>query len=170
MGLHLRQLRLQVVEPVLRAIGMGGEAAIRLMLGTAAVESRLRYLAQVGGGPALGIYQMEPATARDIVGRYLDQRQDIASRLSDALAPCAPAPRGWRHMPDGALCFRLAADLAFATALARVRYFWVPEPLPDASDVPAIARYWKRHFNTLGGAGTEAKFIDAYREIVSPHL
>ena len=48
-------LRREIVAPALRHIGMWSEAAENLLLGTAAVESRMgTYLRQIGG-PALGM-------------------------------------------------------------------------------------------------------------------
>ena len=41
-------------------------AAVELPLGTARVESGLRHRRQIGGGPALGLSQMEPNTHDDI--------------------------------------------------------------------------------------------------------
>lgn len=41
-------------------------AAEALVLATAVAESRLDALRQMGGGPALGVHQMEPTTHNDI--------------------------------------------------------------------------------------------------------
>jgi hypothetical protein len=38
----------------------------------------------------------------------------------------------------------------------------VPTPLPDATDVPALAAYWKKHYNTHLGSGTVVKAIKKY--------
>ena len=43
--------------------------------------------------------------------------------------------------------------------MARLVYRRRPEPLPPASDIPALAAYWKAHFNTVAGKGTATKFI-----------
>lgn len=51
-----------VVRPVLRVMSAWSQPAEDLVMGTAAQESRLTYLRQLGGGPALGLWQMEPAT------------------------------------------------------------------------------------------------------------
>ena len=50
--------------------------------------------------------------------------------------------------------------------MARAHYLRVPEPLPDAGDVEALAAYWKQHYNTPAGAGSEAEFIDNYQRVV----
>jgi len=62
MSLDAGQLRMYVVRPVLRVMSAWSQPAEDLVMGTAAQESRLTYLRQLGGGPALGLWQMEPAT------------------------------------------------------------------------------------------------------------
>ena len=48
------------------------QEAENLLMGTAAQESALgEYIRQLGNGPALGIFQMEPETFDDIVRNYL---------------------------------------------------------------------------------------------------
>ena len=52
-------------------------AACRLVTCTAHVESLGDYLSQIGGGPARGIFQIEPSTALDIIDRYLPDRDAL---------------------------------------------------------------------------------------------
>lgn len=55
-----RQLR-NLIRRVLIGIGGYSEEAENLLMGTAAQESALgEYIRQLGNGPALGIFQMEP--------------------------------------------------------------------------------------------------------------
>ena len=64
-GLNLDHFRADVIQPTLAHLDgddaprFQGLAAENLLLGTALVESGLHYLHQLGGGPALGIYQIE---------------------------------------------------------------------------------------------------------------
>ena len=61
------QLDRDIIEPVLSRLHAASPAARALLLGTAAQESAMgRYIRQLRGGPALGIFQMEPATHDDI--------------------------------------------------------------------------------------------------------
>ncbi|MFT9325008.1 MAG: hypothetical protein ABF537_12850, partial [Acetobacter sp.] len=59
-GLDLAQFKALLVSPVLGQLELGGNAAVNLLTGTALVESGLVWLRQNGGGPALGLWQMEP--------------------------------------------------------------------------------------------------------------
>ena len=71
LGLDVNQVRLYVVRPALQEIGLWSQVAENLVLGTAVTESRLKYLKQLGKGPALGIFQMEPFTHNDIWRTHL---------------------------------------------------------------------------------------------------
>lgn len=56
------QLR-ELITHVLKKYDLHSDNAVELLMLTAAVESNLgHYIKQVGGGPALGIFQCEPAT------------------------------------------------------------------------------------------------------------
>ena len=66
-----------IIRPALKIIGLDFRAAEELLLGTALQESRLTYLHQLGGGPALGLFQMEPGTHDDIWTNYLWNRPEF---------------------------------------------------------------------------------------------
>ncbi|MFQ6017939.1 MAG: hypothetical protein ACE5KF_07060 [Kiloniellaceae bacterium] len=140
------QFRRYVIRPAIRRLGLDSEAAEWLLLGTALVESDLTWLVQKGGGPALGLYQIEPRTERDLWRNYLDHRAALAARVRSL-------------MTGQARTQQLVTNLAYATAIARLIYRRVPEPLPAADDLPGLARYWKAHFNTAAGTGTPRTFM-----------
>lgn len=152
---HIREL---VVRPALQAIDLWSPAAEDLVLGTGLVESRFMFLRQLGGGPALGLWQMEPATHDDVWRNFLDFRPELGERVG-ALA-------AWRKLPmiePAARAGELAWNLRYAAALCRVHYRRAPAPLPEAGDVDGYAAYWKRFYNTAAGAGTAAAFAALYR-------
>lgn len=145
---HLREY---IIRPVLKSLGLYSLQAEELLVLTAAQESRLGYyLHQEGGGPALGIYQMEPATHDDIWTHYLAFNRSLGDSIrvygSDAQS--------------------MVGNLYYATAMARAHYRRVKEGLPAADDIQGLARYWKEYFNTPSGKGTEAECIRNYRELV----
>lgn len=119
------------------------EAAVRLLLGTAAQESAFgTYLRQKGSGPALGVFQMEPATFFWLRDKYKDRYPVIADRV--------PPDMEW--------------DLRLAIIMARLRYRIVPAPLPEADDITALANYYKKYYNTVHGKATTEQFISNYRK------
>jgi len=75
---HLREL----ISRVLEQLDLYSRDAVELLMLTAAAESNLgEYLRQVGRGPALGIFQMEPSTETDIWYNYLRYRSELALRM-----------------------------------------------------------------------------------------
>src|SRR3990172_909619 len=149
------QFRSLVIRPALMTIQLHSESAENLLLGTALVESGLRYLRQLGGGAARGIYQMEPATHDDHWQIFLIRTPELRSRLESLMFS------GLEPLDQ------LACNLAYATAMTRVHYLRVQHPLPLASDLQGLAAYWKRWYNTPAGKGTEARFIEVYEEHVT---
>lgn len=149
-----KQFEKYVVQPALTLLEMDSPAARALLLGTAAQESGLgHYLRQVGGGPALGAFQMEPATYRDIWRNFLDYQPKLKARLA-LRWPVEPEPE------------EMMTDLLLAAVMCRLHYRRVKAPLPKADDLPGLARYWKMHYNTPMGAGSELEFIHNWHERV----
>jgi hypothetical protein len=144
------QLR-QMIQDVLTPLGLYSVAASDLLMGTAAQESLLgTYFYQVGG-PALGIFQMEPATELDIWHNYLKYHPDLKDKITSLGSP------GGND---------LKYNLAYQIAMCRVHYLRQKEPLPTMGFVPGLAMYWKKFYNTPLGKGTEAEFIANYKKMV----
>lgn len=149
---HLRQ---HVIRPACEAIGLHSPAAEELLLGTACQESKCgTFLKQLGVGPALGIFQMEPATYKDLWANFLSGRPELAQKLRWM------APDHDEQPPHAA---EMVWNLRYAAAMARVHYYRVKDPLPAAGDIAAQAAYWKRFYNTPKGAGTEAEYLNNWR-------
>ncbi len=155
-----RDLKRLVIRPTLERLGLSSPAAVNLLLATAIVESTaggMQYLKQRSGGPALGIYQIEPATHRDVWENYLRFRDTLADTVWSL------STVEWR---GASLAHNeLIWNLAYATAIARIVYLRDPQPLPPAEDLPALGAYWKRVYNTSAGKGTVEHFLDQ----VEPH-
>lgn len=147
------QFRKLVIRPTLQGLGLHSLAAERLLLGTALIESGLEFLTQHNGGPARGVYQIEPWVARDLDRTWLSFRPEWQRRLDTFDNP---------EQPDAD---ELVWDLAFATAVARLIYYRRPEPLPGQENLNGLALYWKDHFNTRAGAGTAAKFVKVVKPL-----
>lgn len=146
---QLREMIIDVLDTAPRP-ALKGEVPTELLMLTSAVESKLgTYYKQIGG-PALGIMQMEPATAQDIYDNFLRFPRNL-----DLLF--------WVDELKGSqsVSHALKYNLAYQIAMARVHYWRVRDPLPE-NDVEGLAKYWKAHFNTHLGKGTVFKAIRDY--------
>lgn len=145
------QLKKHIIQPALKTLVMQSDAAVNLLLGTCAQESAMgHYLRQING-PALGIYQIEPATHRDLYDNYLKHRPHMLNKLRLINIKSEQA---------------LIGDLNYSTAVARLIYYRCPDPLPEANDVVGLAKYWKKNYNTYQGKGTVDEFCANYRKYV----
>lgn len=150
-------LRKYVIEPVLRDAQLHSDAAVELLMGTCAQESHLgTYFAQLGGGPALGVFQMEPATHDDIWGNFLKYKDSspYTKILNDLTRP-------YSHNAE-----ILYWNIRYAALMCRIHYLRMPGALPDADDIRGLGEYWKQHYNTPKGAGTVEEFVDNYQRFV----
>lgn len=149
--LNYEQFQECIVKPALSKLQLYSVDAVELIAFTCAAESDGgTYLQQIKG-PALGIYQHEPATYNDIWQSFITYRPYLLNILSlnfDA----------YRMPPET----RLVYDLQYATAMARIHYLRVSEPLPKSNDVNAIYDYYKAHWNSHLGKATKTKSIAAY--------
>lgn len=166
MGIDTHQLRHFVVRPVLQQIDLYSPIAEELMLATAAHETAMgKYLKQIKG-PALGIFQMEPATHTALARDFLRFRRRLDWYVRKFLV-------GSEHIAS-----QLVWNLAYATAMSRVFYLRCEsedvyveglgiierEPLPTR--IEDMGRYWKKHYNTHLGKGTHEHFMENYRRYV----
>lgn len=162
-GLDPTQFRDLIVRPVLALLALPSPRySEHLLMGTAAQESRFRYLKQLGSGPALGLFQMEPATFRDLWDRVV-LRNAIGREVQAFLVPgVAPVQQ-------------LVWNLHFACAMCRLHYFVRPfkMPTPDLevgarADPKVLGELWKEHYNTRMGKGTVSEFVHNYNSLVEP--
>lgn len=146
MGYDPNQFR----DLILRVLGhvdpdLASDSAVNLLMLTAAAETGLgRYLRQMGGGPALGAFQVEPATFRDIQRR--------------------------RHQTYPILDVdesHLEWDLRLSIVVARLKYRDDPLPLPRRDDLTGLAKYHVRVYNG-GGKATVDHGIEAWARHVGP--
>ncbi|MBF0097159.1 MAG: hypothetical protein HQM04_10690 [Magnetococcales bacterium] len=148
-GLNPQQFRSLIIRPTLRRLDLWSEAAEELLLGTAIQESALHYLQQIGGGPAMGVWQMERTTHDDIWTNFLNGRVKLGLNV---LGPYTK--------PEAT---RMVWDLAYACAMCRVHYLRCSDPLPAAGDIAGQAAYWKRWYNTPLGQGTVEQYLSSWR-------
>ena len=153
MSIDKDQLRELIIRPTLEELDLWSPAAEDLLMGTAAMESDLgTYVKQFGEGPALGIFQMEPNTYKDIWVNYLYYNSKMEDKMTMIGGACVPE--------------EMIYDLRHATAMVRIHYLRVPEALPEHGDIKGYAKYWKQYYNTPLGAGTVNEFVEKYHVYV----
>jgi hypothetical protein len=114
-------------------------------MGIAAQESGLgTFVRQKGGGPALGIFQMERPTFEWVHKKSIPKYPELA-RIGFV---------------------ELEWNIDSAAIMCRHRLRIDQYPLPAFDDVPGQAAYWKRVWNTYAGAGTVEQYIVNFEQRV----
>ena len=143
MSTNLTQVKTRIIQPMLNLLPAkwNTQAASNLLAYTFLAESGGgQYIAQLGGGPAIGPFQMETATHDDCWKNFLGF-QMVLSAVGRNLA-CGAVP--------GAA--QMAGNWSYAAFMARVKYIRAPGALPAACDAEGICNYHKTVYNTAGGA------------------
>lgn len=145
------QLRKLIIRKT-KEIGLFSDNAVELLMGTCAQESCLgKYRKQSGGGPALGIFQMEPATFKDIYYHVLRFQSFLLQKIKRAANVNELQPKDLIYNDNLAIC------------MARVHYYRFKETIPD--NLAGWAYYWKKYYNTPAGKGSEENFIKNYQNL-----
>ena len=143
MSLYKPQIK-NLIERTLAEINLYSPSAVNLLLGTLAQESLFgKYLRQLNNGPACGFFQMEKPTFDWLKEQF----------------------KG-KYGVDNITFEDLEWNIKSAIIMCRLRYLIVPETLPTADDVEALAQYWKKYYNTIYGSGTIEEFKKHYKEFV----
>ena len=112
-------------------------------------ESGYRVIEQGGGGPAVGYFQVEPATINDTITNYVTYRQEIQTKL-------------WSlGFEDKDSVLRVMGSIPLQVAFCRLKYRRDKYALPPCGDLEAQGKYWKRVYNTHKGKGTVKHFMEA---------
>lgn len=160
MAIHKNHIR-GLIRTHLQMVGLHTGELEELLMGTCAQESDLgTYLKQLGGGPALGIFQMEPPTYNDIMQIVmpvlpLKVRQQLRNHYGIDTFRTPP--------PE-----RMVYDLGFAAIMAALQYWRYRNirKIPDSHDIVGQAHYWKDYYNTSRGRGTVQEYIKNYYKYV----
>ncbi|SBS29066.1 hypothetical protein MSP8886_01424 [Marinomonas spartinae] len=155
-GLNLSQFREYVVLPALQQIGAYSLAADQLVMGTLSQESHGTYIKQLGKGPAMGLFQMEPFTHKDLWLKFIKYKPALRDALLNMTSDSVDENYDACGWPDHNA---LVWNNRYAAAMCRTHYLRVPEVLPNANDISGLASYWKRFYNTIHGAGAVNEFI-----------
>lgn len=152
-----------VIEPTTRYLDLSSKSANDLLLGTAILESNVEHTRQIGGGPALSLFQIEPDTLSDVYKSYLNYRKPLKDKVDGLLYGQPTYKNRLRN---------LEVNPFYACAIARICYLRVPKSLPNENlglegYIMSLAYYWKKYYNTPLGAGTIKKAEKIFGKIVN---
>lgn len=120
------------------------EEARELLMMTCAHESHLGTYRKQIGGPALGIFQMEPATFKDLQENFIAHRKVLKDLVG-------------HRKPE-----ELVEDDVLAIMMARIHYFRYPESIPK--DPVGMSELAKKRYNTVAGKATAEKYLQDYQK------
>ena len=106
------------------------------------------------GNPAIGFWQIEPATMNDMIENYINYRSKYKKTLISL---------GMNFEKDTIMS--IMSNMAVQAALCRLHYRRDKDPLPSWDDMEGQAKYWKRVYNTVEGRGTVKHFIKANKAV-----
>lgn len=163
MRINAKQLE-SLVEKILIKTKLHSIEAVDLLMVTSAAESECgEYIKQLNNGPALGVFQMEPATLNDLYDNYLFYKKDKLELLES-----------FRCTDNREL--DLEGNIIFQIVSARLQYYRFKEKIPKKENfdhwspyILALASYWKKYWNTDKGKGTIEKTADDYARIIGKY-
>lgn len=145
----------ELIRHTLKKLGMWSEQAEELVFLTGLVESGYKYISQIGSGIARSFWQVESATAKDSIDNYLVYRKPRLRKVAKVMNISSKKLLG---MSDDDLKDFLWGNIVAGIVFCRLKYWRVPKSLP--SDLDGMAFYWKKYYNTEGGAGNVSHFIE----------
>jgi len=140
---HLRD----TVVAVCSVLGYGGQGgfAVDLMMETAAQETRCgQYRDPTPNGAGRGLFQVDPVAFNDICQR---------ARTNDLEMIFSHFAIDIKKIRHDALDY----SPLLAAIFCRLFYKLIPDVIPASVEGRAV--YWKKHYNTVLGAGTAAEYV-----------
>ncbi len=158
MSIYVSDLREQIINPCLTALGDFSDGNADLLLGTALQESLLNESHYCAERHGLGIYQITAEKHREIWDKYLIQFPELAS-----LVRGFASQQQFLKNPHQ----ELISNLGYATAVAWMIYKSSNIDTGKTMDVNGLAQLWARHFdNGTGCARNTEEFITSYRSTI----
>lgn len=149
--MNVSELREQIIGPTLKYLGINSSVAEELLLGTAALESKLNPLCQ--GDDGLGIYQITPDQHRQIWDQYLAFKPDLASKVRGLASQ-----HRFLQDPDKELSW----NLSYATAIAWLIYQREEIVLPKHSEVHQLGQLWLKCFGKNQDSGKNERRFNGW--------
>lgn len=145
-GIVHRDQPRQYAQAVCDVLGHGeNRLAVRMLLETCAQETHMGQFVDASAyRHGVSLYQIDEIAFQNVMARTRDADKN---KIKDSFG----------IVLDDVEYRELAFSPLLATIFARLHYKLIPEPFP--ADVESRARYWKKHYNTTAGKGTEAEYL-----------
>ena len=141
----------EIIKWTLDYLDMYSDDALELIYRTGMAESKYKHLKQMNNGPAVGFFQCEPETYRDIIENYVNYRQGIKDKLIGL---------GYKEEYSKEL---FMSNIALQVAFCRLKYRRDKHPIPKKENLEEQGKYWKRVYNSKLGKGTVEHFVSSNR-------
>tara|TARA_Y100001963_G_scaffold137758_1_gene201802 strand:+ start:209 stop:676 length:468 start_codon:yes stop_codon:yes gene_type:complete len=146
----------EIAEHALYKIDCYSDDALALVVRTGMAESGYRALRGYGeGNPAIGFWQIEPATLYDMMRNYIAYRPKHRKNLEEL----------GMEFTGNDIEMSVISNMAVQAALCRLHYRRDSKPIPSWDDLEAQGKYWKRVYNTSEGRGTVEHFVKANEDV-----
>ena len=136
-----------IIDWTLKYLNMHSDDAYALVYRTGMAETKYNHLKQMGDGPALGFFQCEPNTMKDIMENYVSYRDGLKQKIY------------YLGYNDDNPEMSLMSNVALQVAFCRIKYRRDRLPIPNKDKIEEQAKYWKRVYNTRLGKGTVEHFL-----------
>ena len=147
----------EIAEHALYRLDCYSDDGLALVVRTGMAESGYRALRGYGeGNPAIGFWQIEPATMYDMMRNYLSYRPKYKEVLEGM---------GMEFKGDD-IEISVMANMGVQAGLCRLHYRRDSKPIPSWDDLEAQGQYWKRVYNTVKGRGTVKHFMKANKNVL----
>tara|TARA_Y100001938_G_scaffold19324_1_gene24048 strand:+ start:700 stop:1149 length:450 start_codon:yes stop_codon:yes gene_type:complete len=141
----------KIIRKVLEKLSDSGikysDNAEDLIFETGNAETGYRHLEQMGGGPAVGFFQIEGWVIKDCWDNYIVFRKPLIE-FAKSLG-----------FNEEDMEFSVTSNIALQVFFARICYRRKPGSIPETME--DRASYWKKHYNTPLGKGTPEHYLKA---------
>lgn len=137
----------KMINPVLVKLNLYSPSSSNLLMGTAIQETMIGRLSK-------NIFQISLDTAQDVNKYYL------------AKNPILKAEVNAYYNSRRSLNWNLENNVDYEIAMARLIYLKTNKPLPSATDLSGLGKFWKVNYNTYLGKGTAREYVVNYQEYI----
>lgn len=137
----------RMINPVLVKLHLYSPSSSNLLMGTAIQETMIGRLSK-------NIFQISLDTAQDVNKYYLSKN------------PVLQAEVNAYYNSRRSLNWNLENNVKYEIAMARIIYLRTNKPLPSATDLGGLGKFWKVNYNTYLGKGTAHEYVENYEEYI----